>query len=682
MRDVLTDECAELGGWAGGLLDACITGGVMTDRWEAYADAWLQKLDSDGAFHGEFWGKWFTSAANVLRFCPRPEYRALAEKAVHRLLEAQEPDGRLSCSGTDFTTWDLWGRKYALLGLIAWYDASGDTGALEAAGRALGQLTDALHAAGTRVGDTGLAALQGLAGCSILQPAVQLYLRTGEERWLRFARELVGQWSEPSAFAPRGLRLLEDALAGVPPTDIAAPKGYETMSCFEGVCELARATGEERYKKAAVAYAESILAREEMITGSGSSAELWCEGRTRQTALLEAPMETCVTATWMKLCHQLLRLTGEARWADCMEISLFNALSGAMRSDGAWWAYFSPLQGQRVPSPVQLPAVGTSCCVVNGPRALTEVPLWALMRRADGWAVCLYQPGVYTGGGGALRLRLETGYPLEGQVRIRVEQAPAGPFVLALRNPAFSAGTTLLCNGKELPAGPGWCEIKRAWRAGDELLLTLDVAPRLVGAPGGGTAKALAAGPVVLALDERFAGLALKTPAPKGGADGESAAAAAENAAPAAENAVAAAESAGPVMEKTAAAAEKNAALPAHTSLWVMNTGMRALHDEQLGSTYYRVQSLADETDRPRAERTAVPGARLAWKVDFLERPIHFWGHRVVPLVFCDYASCGKDFEPDRAIRVWFDDPLYTDTVFLHGTRRVVCLFAEQEKTL
>ena len=111
-------------------------------------------------------------------------------------------------------------------------------------------------------------------------------------------------------------------------------------------------------------------------------------------------METCVTATHMKLCHQLLRLTGEVCWADALEISLFNALSGAMRADGGWWAYFSPLLGQRVPSQVQLPFVGSSCCVVNGPRALTEVPLWALMSRTDGCALNLYQPGIYRCGEG------------------------------------------------------------------------------------------------------------------------------------------------------------------------------------------------------------------------------------------------------------------------------------------
>ena len=87
-----------------------------------------------------------------------------------------------------------------------------------------------------------------------------------------------------------------------------------------------------------------------MIVGSGSSGELWCDGTIRQTELLEKPMETCVTTTWIKLCYQLLRLTGDPDWADEMEVTLYNALLGAMMDEGNWWAYFSPLAGERTPS--------------------------------------------------------------------------------------------------------------------------------------------------------------------------------------------------------------------------------------------------------------------------------------------------------------------------------------------
>ena len=42
--------------------------------------------------------------------------------------------------------------------------------------------------------------------------------------------------------------------------------------------------------------------------------------------------ETCVTVTWMKLCHQLLRLTGDRVFADAIEQSFVNAYLGAFNT--------------------------------------------------------------------------------------------------------------------------------------------------------------------------------------------------------------------------------------------------------------------------------------------------------------------------------------------------------------
>lgn len=85
----------------------------------------------------------------------------------------------------------------------------------------------------------------------------------------------------------------------------------------------------------------------------------------RQSEPLYQGMETCVTATWMKLMYQMLRLTGDSRCADRLETSLYNALLGAMSPRGEWWAYYSGLMGERVHSHQQFPDVVMSCCVAN-----------------------------------------------------------------------------------------------------------------------------------------------------------------------------------------------------------------------------------------------------------------------------------------------------------------------------
>ena len=170
------------------------------------------------------------------------------------------------------------------------------------------------------------------------------------------------------------MHLIEDALANKPVAQYNAAKAYEMTSCFEGLCELYRSTGNPTYLQAVCAYGENIARTELFIVGSGSSREVWFGGRNAQTQTNPDPMETCVTATWMKYAYQLLRLTGDARWADRLETSLYNALLGAMKPDGSWWGYYIPTQGVKGPSYIQHSDVGLSCCVVNGPRALMLIP--------------------------------------------------------------------------------------------------------------------------------------------------------------------------------------------------------------------------------------------------------------------------------------------------------------------
>jgi len=117
-----------------------------------------------------------------------------------------------------------------------------------------------------------------MSSTSILEPVVLIYQRTGKKEYLDFAEYLAQLFSEPNRYTKRGMRLVEDALEGVPPVSISSPKAYEIMSCYEGLIELYRSTGKTEYRDAAVAFGESVQEREIMIVGSGSSAELWCDG--------------------------------------------------------------------------------------------------------------------------------------------------------------------------------------------------------------------------------------------------------------------------------------------------------------------------------------------------------------------------------------------------------------------
>jgi uncharacterized protein len=368
---------------------------------------------------------------------------------------------------------------------------------LEAARRQTDVLIAELGPGKTSIADVG--EWNGLPASSVLEPVVLVYERTGEKQYLDFAEYIVACWSAPSKRVPAGMRLVEDALAGKNPAQMCAPKAYEMMSCFEGLCELYRATGKRDYLDAAIKLADGIKREEETLIGVGTSNEVWFDGAKKQTGVVQKPMETCVTVTWMKLCYQLLRLTGDVRYADELEKNLYNGLLGAMMPDGQWWAYFSGLMGVRVPSYVQHADVGLSCCVVNGPRGLMLTPFWAFMQNADGPVVNLYAPG--TAQVGAVKLAINGDYPVIGHVEIRVTPAKSEEFTLTLRIPAWSEQTELKVNGETQAVTPGYAKIRRTWRKGDRVALTFDMRGKVLEL---NNQVALQRGPVVLSLDNRL----------------------------------------------------------------------------------------------------------------------------------------------------------------------------------
>jgi DUF1680 family protein len=615
-------------GRVGQVIDSCIRNGVMAVDYSLYAIPFRDKTDRGGGFRGEFWGKWFTSAVLASAYHPTQAYREILEKSLMELMQTQDPDGRISSYPREenFLNWDIWGRKYVLLGLLAYYDLTGDPSALKAACRATDELISIAGPGKQKLTETGLKALGSMSSTSILEPVAGVYLRTGDRRYLDFATYMVSLWSEPNAYTESGMRLIEDALLGVPPVKISAPKAYEIMSCYEGLCELYRATGESKYLDAAVSFAESLIEREIMIVGSGSSAELWCDGAFRQTELLEQPMETCVTATWIKFCYQLMRLTGDAKWADQMEITLYNALSGAMYRSGHWWAYFSPLAGERMPSPMQIPQCQSSCCVANGPRGLLTTPGWSVMASENGPVINLYAPGtwdLYTPGSTEVRMIQETNYPVGDQVDITIRQKKPERYTLSLRIPAWSKENKIRINGESITYPPGgYARITREWRDGDRISLELDLRGRLVAAPGNVNDQAVMRGPIVLALDNRLV-------------------------------------------------------RQADYNLWLYPENTRWQHTDDLGGLSYVLPEPVPSGEKdlyidiqPAAIKP--DDIWMAFEVPFLYRYTHFFDHRVETLVMCDYASAGNRYSTDNLFRVWIPQPLYMHEVFPENTWRIL----------
>jgi hypothetical protein len=418
-----------------------------------------------------------------------------------------------------------------MLGLLDYYDITGDESILAAVRRVANHLLSEVGPGKVNITEIGW--FEGLMASSILEPMMLLYNRSGDERYLEFAQYIVGQWPKPknpqiygippvygweprSNDHPHAPDLINGTLNGVPPWNLIPAnknslpnKAYEMMSCFEGVLELYRVTGDERLFEASKQFQHNLIDEEITIVGSGSAQEKWFGGRYFQIdKQVEKWMETCVTTTWIKFNTQLLRLTGDSKIADQIELSLYNALLGSMSSDGSWWTYFSPMEGSRGKSSSQC-GMELSCCVANGPRALLLMPQIAVMSDDEGLVVNLYEEGKTEAAlpsGENVKLVMQTDFPLSGEVKITVQCDEPCEFPLSMRIPEWSENTQLSVNTRNYSkVNPGsYRRISRTWKNGDTIHLSLDMTPHVVHLPGFRPHIAIKRGPVVLAMDKRL----------------------------------------------------------------------------------------------------------------------------------------------------------------------------------
>ncbi len=503
-------------------------------NYRCLADYFRYQLDEFAT--GEFWGKLVRAGSMIYRYSQDAELKAILDRTVDDMLSIQGEDGCISTvpaavqpNGTHGS--DLWERKYVLLGLLSYYEISGREDVLRAMkGAADYTISQVGEPPKTPITETGWA-FEGIESSSILEPVVRLYHLTREPRYLEFASYIV------NSGACRRENLFEAIYAGKDPKDIgnngnpkeSIAKAYEMMSCFEGLVEYYRATGIEKWKETALRFYTKLIEQEITLLGSGGAdapfnlgpgtGEQWNATRREQTNPdIQLMMETCVTVTWMKLCYQLLRLTGDASIADQIETSAYNALLGAIRPDGRFFEYFPRFHGVRNPKvnySFPIDGFDLSCCTANGPSGLGLIPLMAFLNSKKGPVISLYITGSASfplSDGGSVSIRTKSNYPAEGSLEVLLTQvSSSSPFAIQLRIPSWCHSYRICVNGEAVKSsgtGGQYAAITRNWRQGDRLSLELLLPLRLFDAPHGSSRLgdpfvALMRGPILLTRDAR-----------------------------------------------------------------------------------------------------------------------------------------------------------------------------------
>jgi DUF1680 family protein len=187
----------------------------------------------------------------------------------------------------------------------------------------------------------------------------------------------------------------------------------------------------------------------------------------------------------------MLLATGNPRYADAAERKLFNGFLAGVSLSGDEFFYVNPLHVRQdaLPDESRSPAHGrrpwfdVACCPPNIMRTLASLPGYLATTDDDGVQLHHYAPSTVTAPvpSGEIQMSVETDYPWNGLVRVRIEQAPDAECTLSLRVPGWAEGATLQVDGEEqsVPGG-AYASVTRSWRQGDAVELSLPMTVRFV----------------------------------------------------------------------------------------------------------------------------------------------------------------------------------------------------------
>ena len=216
-------------------------------------------------------------------------------------------------------------------------------------------------------------------------------------------------------------------------------------------------------------------------------------GRDYQLPNFTAHNETCANIGNVLWNWRMLQISGDAKYADVMELALHNSVLSGISLDGKKFLYTNPLSySDDLPfkqrwSKERVPYIGLSnCCPPNVVRTIAEVSDYAYSISDKGLWFNLYGGNTINtslSDGSKVSLAQETNYPWDGDIKITVKATGNKPYSMFFRIPAWTSNASLKVNGKteSLLLTPGtYAELNRKWKTGDQIELVLPMEAQLV----------------------------------------------------------------------------------------------------------------------------------------------------------------------------------------------------------
>ena len=401
--------------------------------------------------------------------------KARAKRWVDCILASQKPDGDF---GPKARNW--WANMISLWLLRDWADATGDPRVAPF----LARYFDFQRVAFKEFSIGNDSCWAKARAADELDVVYWLYARTGDAKWLGFAREVSAQTADWTTYYRHG-------------GDPSFPQGYRChiVNFMQGLKAPALQWRLDGDPLKAGAYEAAFASDgwvmrtcgrpDRMVNGSEPLTDRSASGGT----------ELCAIAERILSCQSVISVFGSAAVADDLEIVAYNALPGTLAPDGKGIRYYCLLNQPSCEDKLLLfanngdrkemvgaicpgPHAGFGCCRSNFHLAWPKFAQTMWMGTPDGGlAAVAYGPCRVSANG----FEIEEGgdYPFGGNVKLTV-RAASGRKSLALRIPAWATGAEVKVNGvAEAGVTPGsFHRIAREWRAGDVVTLAFPLAAR------------------------------------------------------------------------------------------------------------------------------------------------------------------------------------------------------------
>ncbi|MFC2113440.1 glycoside hydrolase family 127 protein [Bacteroidota bacterium] len=341
---------------------------------------------------------------------------------------------------------------------------------------------------------------------------VELYRTTGDKKYLELAQKFIDnrgkyrvEHNETTAGYPIGDMVQERT--PLREADEAVGHAVLALYYYAGAADVYAETGEKALIEALDRLWENVTDQKMYVTGAVGQAHYGASTNRDmiQEGFIDAYMmpnltaynETCANVCNSMFSFRMLGVHGESKYADIMELVLFNSGLSGISLEGEDYFYANPLRmihdtrdydahANVTESPTREPYLNCFCCPPNLVRTIAKVSGWAYSLSGNGVAVNLYGGNKLSTklvDGSEIELTQETQYPWEGDVKITMQKCKKSAFDVLLRIPDWAVGSKVMVNGTDagVEVKPGtFAKISRVWKKGDVINLNLPMDVMLV----------------------------------------------------------------------------------------------------------------------------------------------------------------------------------------------------------